>query len=90
MGYKSVNPSPLLFSFKRSDSSQVPYSIAKLSIYPVLLFYKKRSFNYNKGMYELVKKRWNCDSTMIEESYLRFELSIYLSAKLLVCCSSFN
>ena len=57
MGYKSTKPSPLFFSFKRSDKSQVPYIMAKFNIKPVLVFCKKRSSNFNNGMYLLVKNR---------------------------------
>ena len=84
MGYKSINPSPLFFSINSSDNSHVPYIMAKFSINPVSLFCKKRSSNFNNGMYSFVKKRWNYDSIMIEDNSLRVELSIYLRAKQLL------
>ena len=90
MGYKSVNPRPLFFSFKRSDNSLVPYVIAKFKTNPVELFCKKRSSNYNKGICLLVKKRWNWDSTIIAVNYLRDELPICFKAKLHLRGSSLN
>ena len=70
MGYKSIKFSPLLFSFKSSDNSQVPYIIAKFNIKPVSLFCKKRSSSFNNGMCSFVKKRWNWDSTIMEDNSL--------------------